>query len=205
MQYGRVLIVVATVPLVALLQGSGHAGAGAGSPGPAPASGLEPVLAAALIAAVGALLARLARAPAASLVGPLALSAVAALTGVVELAVPGVVADAAFVVVGASVGLRFDRESVRRAGRLARAMVVAVVVLSVACAVLGFALLVALDTDPLTAYLATTPGGISSVLAATFDSGADLTIVVAVQTLRVLVLALAAPFAARLLRVRASS
>ena len=40
------------------------------------------------------------------------------------------------------------------------------------------------------------------MLAATFDSGADLTMVVAVQTLRVLVLALAAPFAARLLRVR---
>ena len=57
---------------------------------------------------------------------------------------PGVLADAAFVVVGASVGLRFDRESVRRAGRLAPAMVGAVVVLSVACAVLGFALLVAL-------------------------------------------------------------
>ena len=76
-----------------------------------------------------------------------------------------------------------------------------ILVLTAICAALGLALLVALDTDPLTAYLATTPGGISSVLAAAFDSGADLTVVVAVQTLRLMVLALAAPFATRVLRV----
>jgi membrane AbrB-like protein len=160
------------------------------------------VLAAAALAAAGAALATLARAPAASLVGPLILSAVAAATGIVPLAVPGLVADAAFVVVGASVGLRFDRESLRHAGRLAPYMAAAVLVLTVICAALGVVLLAALDTDSLTAYLATTPGGISSVLAAAFDSGADLTVVVAVQTLRLMVLALAAPFAARLLRVR---
>ena len=204
MQYGRVLLVVATVPLLALLLGSGAAAPGAGPPRPEAPTGLEPVLAAAALAAAGAALATLARAPAASLVGPLILSAVAAATGIVPLAVPGLVADAAFVVVGASVGLRFDRESLRHAGRLAPYMAAAVLVLTVICAALGVVLLAALDTDPLTAYLATTPGGISSVLAAAFDSGADLTVVVAVQTLRLMVLALAAPFAARLLRVRAA-
>ena len=202
MQYGRVLIVVATVPLVALLLGSGDAVPGVAPGGPARPTGLEPVLAAAVLAGAGALLARLIRAPAASLVGPLTLSAIAAVTGLVTLAVPGFVADAAFVVVGASVGLLFDRASIRRAGRLAPYMAGAVVVLSVICAAVGLVLLTALDTDPLTAYLATTPGGISSVLAAAFDSGADLTVVVAVQTLRLMVLALAAPFAARLLRRR---
>ena len=204
MQYGRVLLVVATVPLLALLLGSGAAAPSAGPPRPEVPAGLEPVLAAAALAAAGAALATLARAPAASLVGPLILSAVAAATGIVPLAVPGLVADAAFVVVGASVGLRFDRESLRHAGRLAPYMAAAVLVLTVICAALGVVLLAALDTDPLTAYLATTPGGISSVLAAAFDSGADLTVVVAVQTLRLMVLALAAPFAARLLRVRAA-
>ena len=200
MQYGRVLLVVATVPLLALLLGSGAAAPG--PPRPEAPTGLEPGLAAAALAAAGAALATLARAPAASLVGPLILSAVAATTGIVPLAVPGLVADAAFVVVGASVGLRFDRESLRHAGRLAPYMAAAVLVLTVICAALGVVLLAALDTDSLTAYLATTPGGISSVLAAAFDSGADLTVVVAVQTLRLMVLALAAPFAARLLRVR---
>jgi len=78
-------------------------------------------------------------------------------------------------------------------------MAAAVLVLTVICAALGVVLLAALDTDPLTAYLATTPGGISSVLAAAFDSGAEVTVVVAVQTVRLMVLALVAPFAARLL------
>jgi membrane AbrB-like protein len=127
---------------------------------------------------------------------------VVAATGIFPLAVPDIIADAAFVVVGASVGLRFDRESLRHAGRLAPYMAGGVLVLTFICAALGVVLLAALDTDPLTAYLATTPGGISSVLAAAFDSGADLTIVVAVQTLRLMVLALAAPFATRLLGVR---
>jgi membrane AbrB-like protein len=202
MQYGRVLLVVATVPLLALLLGSGAEAPGAGPARPEAPVGLEPLLAAAGIAAVGAALAALARAPAASLVGPLILSAVVAATGIFPLAVPDIIADAAFVVVGASVGLRFDRESLRHAGRLAPYMAGGVLVLTLICAALGVVLLAALDTDPLTAYLATTPGGISSVLAAAFDSGADLTIVVAVQTLRLMVLALAAPFATRLLRVR---
>ena len=203
MQYGRVLLVVATVPLLALVLGSGGEAPGAGPARPAAPAGFEPVLAAAALATVGALLARIARAPAASLVGPLVVSTVASVTGIVPLAVPGVVADATFVVVGASVGLRFDREALRHAGRLAPYMAGGVLALTVICAALGLALLAALGTDPLTAYLATTPGGISSVLAAAFDSGADLTVVVAVQTLRLMLLALLAPFATRLLRVSA--
>ena len=142
--------------------------------------------AAGLIATVGALVARALRSPAAGLVGPLALSAAVSVSGLVAFSVPAVVADAAFVVVGAAVGLRFDRASIRRAGRLAPYMAGAVVVLSTVCAAVGLVLVAALDTDALTGYLATTPGGISSVLAAAFDSGADLTVVVAVQTLRLL-------------------
>jgi membrane AbrB-like protein len=203
MQYGRVLLVVASVPLLALALGSDATRTGAVAPGPVAPAGLEPVVAAAALAVAGVLLAGVARAPAGTLVGPLILGALATVTGAVTLAVPAPVADAAFVVVGASVGLRFDRESLRHAGRLAPYMAGAVIVLSAICATLGTLLLAALQTDQLTAYLATTPGGISSVLAAAFDTGADLTVVVAVQTSRLLVLALAAPFAARLLRVSA--
>jgi len=208
MQFGRVLLVVASVPLLALLLGSGSepvagGGTGAGAIGGAP-SGFVPFLTAAGVGVAGALLAKLARAPAGTLVGPLLLGAAASVTGVVSIAVPPPVADVAFALVGATVGLRFDRASLRHAGRLAPAMAGGIVAVIAASAGLGALLLAALDTDPLTAYLATTPGGISSVLAAAFDSGADLTVVVAVQTLRLMVLALAAPFAARLLRVRAA-
>ena len=209
MQFGRVLLVVASVPPLALLLGAGGApGEGGGAAAAAAAaggspSGLVPFLTAVGIAVAGALLARFARAPAGTLVGPLLLSAAASVTGVVSMDVPPPVADAALALVGATVGLRFDRDSLRHAGRLAPAMAGVIVAVIAASAALGAVLLGALDTDPLSAYLATTPGGISGVLAAALDSRADLTIVVAVQTLRLLLLALAVPFAARLLRVGA--
>jgi uncharacterized protein len=206
-QYGRVLLVVASVPVLALIVGSGAEGGGipGGGPGtgggPDGSAGLETTLAAAAVAVVGVAVAALARLPAASLVGPLALAALVTATGLLEVGVPGAIADAAFVGIGASVGLLYDRASLRRAGRLLPAIVGAVLALTAACAVPAAMLVLGTGTDALTAYLATTPGGISSVLAAAFDSGADLTLVIAVQTLRLLVLALVAPFAARLLRV----
>ena len=201
MQYARVLLVVASVPALVLLLDSGAEAPAGGPVGPEPSAGPEPVLVAIVLGLVGAGLAALARSPAASLVGPLLLSGAAAATGLVPIAVPSVAADAAFVVVGASVGLRFDRPSLRHVGRLAPYMAGAVLALTAGSAASGLILLAALDADPLTAYLATTPGGISSVLAAAFDTGADLTLVVAVQTLRLMVLALVAPLAARVLRV----
>jgi membrane AbrB-like protein len=206
-QYGRVLLVVASVPVLALIVGSGAEGGGIpgggfGTGGGADGSaGLETTLAAAAVAVVGVAVAALARLPAASLVGPLALAALVTATGLLDVGVPGAIADAAFVGIGASVGLLYDRASLRRAGRLLPAIVGAVLALTAACAVPGAMLALGTGTDALTAYLATTPGGISSVFAAAFDSGADLTLVIAVQTLRLLVLALVAPFAARLLRV----
>jgi len=206
MQYGRVLLVVASVPLLVLALGADRGGAtGGGAPASDTPGGVAPALAAGAAAAGGFAVAALARLPAASLVGPLALSALATVTGAATIHVPAAVADAAFVVVGASVGLSFDRPSLRRIGRLAPGIAAAVLVLTAVCAGLAVALLRALDTDPVTAYLATTPGGISSVLAAALDTGADLTVVIAVQTMRLMLLALVAPFAARVLRVRAAS
>ena len=206
-QYGRVLLVVASVPVLALIVGFGAEGGGipGGGPGtgggPDGSAGLETTLAAAAVAVVGVAVAALARLPAASLVGPLALAALVTATGLLEVGVAGAIADAAFVGIGASVGVLYDRASLRRAGRLLPAIVGAVLALTAACAVPAAVLVLGTGTDALTAYLATTPGGISSVLAAAFDSGADLTLVIAVQTLRLLVLALVAPFAARLMRV----
>ena len=49
------------------------------------------------------------------------------------------------------------------------------------------------------AYLATTPGGLYAVLAAAFGAGTDTTFVLAVQTLRVLVMVLLAPAVVRVL------
>jgi len=54
--------------------------------------------------------------------------------------------------------------------------------------------------DGLTAYLATTPGGLFAVLATAADSGSDVTYVLAVQVVRVVVMLLMAPLLGRVLR-----
>jgi uncharacterized protein len=209
MQFGRLLLVIASVPVLVLLLGPGGTDAAAGGAGgPAAAAlatggGLAPLAWAVALGAFGVLVGARLRAPAAALVGPLVLAALASATEAVPLFVPVPLADAAFALVGLSVGFSFDRASLRHAGRLAPFMAGGSVGVIAGCAAVGALLVGALDVDPLTAYLATTPGGISGVLAAAFDSGADLTVVVAVQTSRFLLLALVAPFAVRALFGRA--
>ena len=53
--------------------------------------------------------------------------------------------------------------------------------------------------DPLTAYLATTPGGLDSVLLLAMDSQTDLPFVVATQSLRLFLVILTGPIIARFL------
>jgi len=53
--------------------------------------------------------------------------------------------------------------------------------------------------DALTAYLATTPGGLDSVTAIALGSGANVPLVLAVQTLRVFVVILSGPSVAKLI------
>jgi membrane AbrB-like protein len=201
MQYVRVLAIVLTTPLiVAVFFGDHHALAGVEQAG-GPFLG-EPLdwLLTLAIAAGGIVLGQLLRVPVATLMGPLLLaSALALLLPEGTVTVPPLLREAAFAVIGLQVGLRFTVEMVRRLGRLLVPMLISVVVLSGLC----FGLAVVLDATThvtlLDAYLATTPGGLYAVLAAAVGSGADSTFVVAVQTLRLLVMIVLAPFAVRLL------
>ena len=64
---------------------------------------------------------------------------------------------------------------------------------------MGPSLVRVLHTDALTAYLATSPGGLDSVAAIAADSRADVPFVMALQTLRLVIVVLTGPLLARLL------
>ncbi|HRK48262.1 MAG TPA: AbrB family transcriptional regulator, partial [Nocardioides sp.] len=66
-----------------------------------------------------------------------------------------------------------------------------------ATAATGALLAWATPVDGLTAYLATTPGGLFAVLSTAADSGADVTFVFAVQLCRLLVVLALTPLLAR--------
>lgn len=193
MQYGRVVLVVASATVVASLgTPSASPVASRAAPGgameglmvqsPAPVYALT-----ALVAVVGVLAGVRLGLPAGALVGPLLLAIGLEESGVVHVAVPGAVSPFAYALIGIYAGLLFDQTSLRQAWRLLPFILASTLALMAACAVLGVFFSVLTGTDYLTAYLATTPGAIDSVAIMAVDSGADASLVLAVQMLRLIV------------------
>jgi membrane AbrB-like protein len=200
MQYVRVLVVVLVTPLLIPLAFPGHHGTGtvASSTGPVLGTPLNWLLTAA-IAAVGAVVATRGRVPAGALLGPMILAGAVTLSGIdTSLTVPPVLMQAGFVVIGLQVGLRFTVETVKQVGRLLVPVLLCIAGLLVACFGLAAILDATTSVSLLTAYLATTPGGLYAVLAVAVGAGANTTFIIAVQGLRVLVMVLLAPVAVRL-------
>jgi uncharacterized protein len=203
-QYLRVGVVTASMPLVAALAYGASAG-GAGSTASAGSAPWYVDLAfVAVCAGAGTGLAALLRLPAGGLLGPMAVAIALNLSGwSFGAAPPDLLVELAYAVIGWQAGVRFTRESLRMVLGvlpLAAALIVGVVV---ACAGLGLLLSVVTGASFLDGYLATTPGGVYAVLATAISAGSDVTFVVAVQVLRVIVMLLVAPLIARLFRARA--
>jgi uncharacterized protein len=204
-QYLRVGVVTASMPLVAALAyGASASGAG----GTAESAGTAPwyldLAFVAVCAGAGTGLAALLRVPAGGLLGPMAVAIALNLTGWSFGAVPpDLLVELAYAVIGWQAGVRFTRESLKLVLGvlpLAAALIVAVIV---ACAGLGVLLSLLTGASLLDGYLATTPGGVYAVLATAISAGSDVTFVVAGQVLRVIVMLLVAPLIARLFRPRA--
>jgi membrane AbrB-like protein len=201
MQYLRVLVIVVLTPLVVGIAGGG--GGGRPAPGGVTGTVAEGVLTLVVCLAAGVGLARLARLPAGSLLGPLVVAAALALAGVPFLApVPAAVLQVAYAVIGLSVGLRFTTASLRHAVRILPATFGMIAVLIAVSAGLGMLLVPLAGVGALDAYLATTPGGLYAVLASASTSDVDATFVLAVQVLRLFAMLLAAPLLARWLVAR---
>jgi membrane AbrB-like protein len=152
---------------------------------------------------VGLLLARLVQFPTASLLGPLAVAVVLALGGWLgDVRVPTPVQWAAFALIGVQVGLRFTRASLASIARMLPLVLMLTVGLVAATAAVGALLAWWTPVDGLTAYLATTPGGLFAVLSTAADAGSDVTYVLAVQLCRLLVILALTPLLARWLSAR---
>ncbi len=201
LQYLRVLLIVLTLPVVAVLVfsadpvGASEVGA---SDGPGWWADLGFTVGCGL---VGTALATLLRVPVASMLGPMLVAAALDLGGLSGGAgAPYPFIEVAFLLIGLQVGLNFTRASLRMVGRALPLALVVLVALTVACAGLGVALAAVTGVSPLDGYLATTPGGMNAVLVTATATGADTTFVIAVQVLRLFAMLLSAPLIARLLR-----
>ena len=196
MQYLRVVCVALAATAVARI----WIGApGAGTPTTIawfPAIAWWPFLQTLALVAVGALVAPRLRVPAGPMLLPLGLGTVLQDAGLVTIELPPWLLAISYAMVGWSIGLRFTRPILTHAARALPRVLAAIVALITACGLLA-ALLVAAGIDPLTAYLATSPGGADSVAIIAASSAVDLPFVMAMQTARFLVVLFVGPRVAR--------
>lgn len=197
-QYLRVAIITMSMPLVAIFvfgkSVSGGGGEFAGNTG----NQWWGLLMLAVCMIAGYSLGYLARLPAAGLLGPLIFSVAGQLLVITtSAAVPVLLVQLAYAAIGWQAGLGFTRSSLIAIGKLLPPATALIVAIAAACAGIGALLSMWTGESMFDSYLATTPGGIYAVLATASATGGNIAFIVAAQMLRVLLMLLIAPFAAR--------
>lgn len=196
MQYLRVLMVSVVAALVVLVW-TGH-GADAG-----PMSGwLPPVRWEQLAQTFGLgvacyVLAGWLRLPAGTFLLPLVGGAVLQTSGLVSIEIPPLLAAAAYTLLGWYIGLGFTGDILRHARRALPVVLLSIVALVGICGGFAWLLHVVAGVDPLTAYLAASPGGLDTVAILAMTSHADVPFVLAMQTFRLIAVILIGPYLAR--------
>ncbi|AWK89598.1 AbrB family transcriptional regulator [Azospirillum thermophilum] len=201
MQYFRVVLVVVSASMVSRVLLGDHAAllpavAPAAVPLQQQAAGVAATLA---VAALGGWAGVRLRIPAGGMLVPMILGAALHVAGLAELTVPPWLLALVYATLGWCIGLRFTREVVRHAVRAVPQMLAGTLALIALCGGSAWVLTRMLGTDALTAYLATSPGGLDSVAIIAVGSGANVSFVLALQTLRLFVVILTGPPVARLI------
>lgn len=154
------------------------------------------------LATLGVVAARFTRIPAGALLLPLAAAALAQGFGAVRIELPPLLLAATYAVVGWSIGLRFTRSALIHAARALPRVAASIFALIGICGLFAALLTYGAGVDPLTAYLATSPGGADSVAIIAAASHVDLSFVMAMQVARFLVVLFAGPSIARFIAGR---
>src|SRR5712671_962699 len=192
MQNLRVVGVAAVASLVAKMFGV------SASHGPAAIVWFPPVawlpLAETLaLAILGPVVARLLRIPAGAFLVPLVAGIVLTHLGWMTIELPTWLLAASYAFVGWNIGLRFTRPLLMHAARALPLIVACTLILIAICGAVAALLVVGAGIDPLTAYLATSPGGSDSIAIIAASTNVDVSFVMAMQTFRMIVVLFLAP------------
>jgi hypothetical protein len=118
--------------------------------------------------------------------------------GLIDVSTPPLLAMSAFGIVGIYVGLSFNREALLHSLSTLPKMLLAVVAMIVLCGLLSLAFCKLLPgTDPLTAYLALSPGGIDAAVIIAATTNVSLPLILASQFVRLLMVIAGAPALAK--------
>ncbi len=124
--------------------------------------------------------------------------------GLISLHLPQWLLALAYGVIGWRIGLTFTRRILRHAASALPQVVGSILALMAFCGGLAFLLWWLMGIDPLTAYLATSPGGLDSIAIIAASTPVDMSFVMALQTMRLILIIIAGPkiasFVARRIR-----
>lgn len=133
---------------------------------------------------------------------PIALGSLLQGLGWVHIELPPWLLAVSFSLVGWSVGLRFTRAILVHATRALPWIIATNVVLIGSCGLIGWSLHKLAGVDLLTAYLATSPGGADSIAIIAASGKVDMSLAMAMQITRSLIVMVAGPSLARLVAAR---
>ena len=202
MQYLRVVLVTLVAPVVS------HFWIGGAPPEHGVFSNwLDSVswfdLAATLLLAGGAsLLTNALKVPGGPLLTPLIVGSILQAKGMMAITLPPWILMPAYITLGWSIGLRFDRQSLGQAVQALPSIIASIACLILSCAAIALALTRITDIDPLTAYLATSPGGLDAIAIIAATSNVNIPFVMAFQTARLLLVIATGPALARFMAGR---
>ncbi|MBX3580289.1 MAG: AbrB family transcriptional regulator [Rhizobiaceae bacterium] len=151
-------------------------------------------------ASAGGLLGRLLRLPSPYFLGAAILGGLLHIGFDVPLQLPHWVLVSSYALIGWSIGLNFTGALLSHAARALPQIVGSILALMAFCGGLAWILSHELGIDPLTAYLATSPGGLDSVaIIAAASNGVDMSFVMALQGCRLVFVLAFGPYLARLI------
>jgi membrane AbrB-like protein len=199
MQYLRVLCVTTVASLVSSAVGGAHPAAAIIWFPPVDWLAFAETLG---VAALGVLAAKLARIRAGALLVPLIASATLANSGLMTIELPQWLLAGTYALLGWAIGLRFTHDILVHAARALPRVLAATLALIAACAGIGLILVRATGVDPLTAYLATSPGGIDAVAIIAASTQVNVPFVLSMQFMRLIIVLATGPSVARFLARR---
>jgi membrane AbrB-like protein len=150
------------------------------------------------LAGVSTAVAPLLRIPAGSMLAAFIVGAVLHATGLMTIELPQWLLAGSYALVGWTIGLRFTRPILVHVARLLPRIAASTLALIAICGGLGMVLSRLAGIDPLTAYLAMSPGGADSVAIIAASTPVDMPFVMALQTARFILVMFIGPGMAKL-------
>ncbi|QHI94979.1 AbrB family transcriptional regulator [Aristophania vespae] len=191
MLYFRVILVAFATSIVAWLVSAGH-----NIPylPPVPKGDLLPTL---IFVVVTGLISTRIKFPAAPLLLTMVIGAVIQLSGLFAISTPQWMRIPAYLIIGWSIGLRFTLPVLQHAMRALPAVIFSSTILVGTCALIAIPVAKLAHIDLLSAYLATSPGGLDTVIIISAGAPVDLPFIISLQTARLLAVLALGPLIAK--------